>query len=61
MTAGNIALMLGLLLLTTAAMRMPGIYDRMMRGSIDLAEVLRFRFDALSGAMLMLLSTALPK
>lgn len=61
MTASKTALILGLLLVTTAAMRVPGIYRDMLFGRIDLFELLRLRFDLVSGGMLMLLSIALPQ
>lgn len=61
MTASRTALVLGLLLFTLAAMRLPGMYRGMLLGQIDIAELLRLRFDLLSGGMLVLLSTALPQ
>jgi hypothetical protein len=60
-TASTTALILGLLLIITAAMRIPGIYRDMLMSRIDLSELLRARFDILSGGMLVLLSTALPR
>lgn len=61
MTASTTALILGLMLFTTAAMRIPGIYRDMLMSRVDLSELLRLRFDILSGGMLMLLSTTLPR
>lgn len=61
MTASTTALVLGLLLFTMAAMRLPNIYRDLLMGRIDLSELLHLRFDFLSGGMLVLLSTALPQ
>jgi hypothetical protein len=60
-SAGRAALVLGLLLFTSAAIRLPALYRDILQGRMDLSELLRLRFDLLSGAMLTLLSTALPK
>jgi hypothetical protein len=60
-TASNTALILGLLLITMAAMRIPDLYRDLFMSRLDLAELLRLRFDLVSGGMLVLLSTALPQ
>lgn len=60
MNASAAALYLGLLMLTSAMFRLPGIYRDMMEGVLDIAKLLNTRFEMLSGAMLVLLSSSLP-
>lgn len=52
---------LGVILFFMAILRLPELYRDVICGQMDIAKLLRLRFDALSGAMLILLSSALPK
>lgn len=60
MNVRGIVLFLALLLLTSALMRLPKLYEGLMKGVVDLAGLIACRFELFSAGMFMMLASALP-